>query len=286
MRSIWIILLFMPFLAFTQQPAPAPGQDIKVGLVLSGGGAKGMAHIGALKVIEEAGVRIDFIGGTSMGAIVGALYSSGYSANQLDSLFSSNDFSVLIQDELPRTAKPFYEKEAEERYALTLPFQKFKVSIPVALSGGQNIYNELVEALYHVKDISDFNELPIPFFCIATDVETGEEVLLNKGYLPEAIMASGTFPSLFMPAEVDGRILIDGGVLNNYPVDRVRALGADIIIGVDVQHGLRGREELNSATEVLLQINNYRTVGKMEEKRLKTDVYIKPEMEQYSVIDF
>ena len=140
--------------------------------------------------------------------------------------------------------------------------------------------------LYHVKDISDFNELPIPFFCIATDVETGEEVLLNKGYLPEAIMASGTFPSLFMPAEVDGRILIDGGVLNNYPVDRVRALGADIIIGVDVQHGLRGREELNSATEVLLQINNYRTVGQMEEKRLKTDVYIKPDMQQYSVIDF
>ena len=286
MRSILIILLFTPFLAFAQQPAPASGQDIKVGLVLSGGGAKGMAHIGALKVIEEAGVRIDFIGGTSMGAIVGALYSSGYTATQLDSLFKSNDFSVLIQDELPRTAKPFYEKEAEERYALTLPFQKFKVSIPAALSGGQNIYNELVEALYHVKDISDFNELPIPFFCIATDVETGEEVLLNKGYLPEAIMASGTFPSLFMPAEVDGRILIDGGVLNNYPIDRVRALGADIIIGVDVQHGLRGREELNSATEVLLQINNYRTVGQMEEKRLKTDVYIKPDMQQYSVIDF
>ncbi|MGB5317061.1 MAG: patatin-like phospholipase family protein, partial [Robiginitalea sp.] len=254
----------MPFLAFPQAPTPAPQQDIKVGLVLSGGGAKGMAHIGVLKVIEEAGVRIDYIGGTSMGAIVGALYSSGYSATQLDSLFKSNDFSVLIQDELPRTAKPFYEKEAAERYALTLPFQKFKVSIPAALSGGQNIYNELVQALYHVKDISDFNELPIPFFCIATDVETGEEVLLNKGYLPEAIMASGTFPSLFMPAEVDGKILIDGGVLNNYPIDRVRALGADIIIGVDVQHGLRVREELNSATEVLLQINNYRTVGQMK----------------------
>ena len=285
MRSVLIILLFIPFLGSTQQQKPN-GENLKVGLVLSGGGAKGMAHIGALKVIEEAGVRIDFIGGTSMGAIVGALYASGYSAIQIDSLFSRNDFGVLIQDELPRTAKPFYEKEAAERYALTLPFNKFKVSIPAALSGGQNIYNELVQALYHVKDISDFNDLPIPFFCIATDVETGEEILLNKGYLPGAIMASGTFPSLFMPAEVDGRILIDGGVLNNYPIDRVRALGADLIIGIDVQHGLRGRDELNSATEVLLQINNYRTVSHMKEKSLKTEVYIKPEMESYSVIDF
>lgn len=285
MRHIWIFVFLLPMLVCAQAGVKE-GDDLKVGLVLSGGGAKGMAHIGALKVIEEAGIRIDYIGGTSMGAIVGALYSSGYSVAQLDSLFKSNDFSVLIQDELPRTAKPFYEKEASDRYALSLPFNNFKVSIPAALSGGQNIYNQLVQALYHVKDISDFNELPIPFFCIATDVETGEEVLLDQGYLPEAIMASGTFPSLFMPSEVDGRILIDGGVLNNYPVDRVRAMGAELIIGVDVQHGLRGREELNSATEVLLQINNYRTVGQMKEKALKTDLYIKPEMEQYSVIDF
>ncbi|MDM9631285.1 patatin-like phospholipase family protein [Robiginitalea aurantiaca] len=285
MRSLWILLLMLPVVASSQTPVDQD-EDLKVGLVLSGGGAKGMAHIGALKIIEEAGIRIDYIGGTSMGAIVGALYASGYSAAQLDSLFRSNDFSVLIQDQLPRTAKPFYEKEAAARYALSLPFNNFKVSIPAALSGGQNIYNELVEALYHVKDVSDFNELPIPFFCIATDVETGEEIMLDQGYLPEAIMASGTFPSLFMPAEVDGRILIDGGVLNNYPVDRVRAMGAELIIGVDVQHGLRGREELNSATEVLLQINNYRTVGQMEEKALKTDLYIKPDMDRFSVIDF
>lgn len=285
MGRIWFFLLFLPILVCAQTPENG-ADDLKVGLVLSGGGAKGMAHIGALRVIEEAGIRIDYIGGTSMGAIVGALYASGYSSDQLDSLFRSNDFSELIQDELPRTAKPFYEKEAADRYALSLPFNKFKVSIPAALSGGQNIYNELVKALYHVKDISDFNDLPIPFFCIATDVETGEEILLNQGYLPGAIMASGTFPSLFMPAEVDGRLLIDGGVLNNYPVDRVRDMGAELIIGVDVQHGLRRREKLNSATEVLLQINNYRTVGQMADKILKTDLYIRPEMDSFSVIDF
>ena len=155
-------------------------KPVKVGLVLSGGGAKGFAHIGALKVIEEAGIEIDFIGGTSMGAIVGALYASGYSANQLDSIFRSTNFTELIQDNLPRDAKTFYEKENSEKYALTLPFNNFKISFPSAISSGQNIYNKLVKMLYHVHEIEDFNKLPIPFFCIATNVETGDEVLLNK----------------------------------------------------------------------------------------------------------
>lgn len=283
------LLLLLFLIAFPLYPVCGQqrgGEDVKVGLVLSGGGAKGMAHIGALRVIEDAGVRIDYIGGTSMGAIVGALYASGYSADQLDSLFTQTDFTDLIQDNLPRSAKTFYEKEDSERYALTLPFNNFRITFPQAISGGQNIYNELVRALYHVKDVNDFSELPIPFFCVATDVETGEEILLTSGYLPEAIMASGTFPSLFEPTEVDGRVLIDGGVLNNYPVDEVRAMGADLIIGVDVQHGLRDREALLSATEILLQINNYRTVGQMVEKTARTDVYIKPDMDPYSVIDF
>ncbi|SHI40026.1 patatin-like phospholipase family protein [Pseudozobellia thermophila] len=260
--------------------------DLKIGLVLSGGGAKGMAHIGALKVIEEAGVEIDYIGGTSMGAIVGALYAAGYSAVQLDSIFRKTDFTDLIEDNLPRSAKTFYEKENSERYSITLPFDNFKVSVPPALSGGQNIYNELVRLLYPVKDIVDFNELPIPFLCIATNVETGEEVMLNKGYLPEAVMASGALPSLFAPAQIDGQMLIDGGVVNNYPIDEVRNMGADIIIGVDVQHGLKDREALLSATEILLQINNYRTALDMEEKAKRTDIYIKPDISGFSVIDF
>ncbi len=258
----------------------------KVGLVLSGGGAKGMAHIGALKVIEEAGVKIDYIGGTSMGAIVGALYASGYSASELDSLFRNTDLASLIQDNFPRGAKSFYEKEDSERYALTLPFNDFKVTFPKGLSGGQNIYNELVGLLYHVRNVQDFKKLPIPFFCIATDIETGSEVVLERGYLPEAIAASGSLPSLFEPIEVDGRILIDGGVLNNYPVEELKARGAEIIIGVDVQHGLRDREELLSATEILLQINNFRTVGAMKDKAGLTDIYIKPDIDEFSVIDF
>jgi NTE family protein len=261
-------------------------KDKKIGLVLSGGGAKGLAHIGALKVIEEAGVKIDYIGGTSMGAIIGALYASGYSAKELDSLFRATDFGALIQDNLPRNAKTFYEKEDSERYALTLPFNNFKVTVPPAYSGGQNIYNELVRLLYHVKDVDDFSKLPIPFVCIATNIETGKEVVLNSGYLPAAIMASGTLPSLFEPSSIDDKILIDGGVVNNYPIDKVIELGADIVIGVDVQHGLSNRESLLSATEILLQINNYRTVEDMIKKSLKTDIYIQPKIENFSVIEF
>ncbi|RRQ50848.1 patatin [Maribacter algicola] len=268
-----------------------PGQNHeskkqKVGLVLSGGGAKGLAHIGALRVIEEAGVEIDYVGGTSMGAIVGALYAAGYTADQLDSIFRATDFVNLIQDNLPRNAKTFYEKEDSERYALTLPFDNFKVSVPTAFSGGQNIYNELVRLLYHVKDVNDFSQLPIPFVCIATDIETGEEVVLDSGYLPQAIMASGTLPSLFEPSSIDGRVLIDGGVVNNYPIDKVRNMGADVIIGIDVQHDLSKRDALLSATEILSQINNYRTVRDMMEKSKKTDIYIKPDIEAFSVIEF
>lgn len=258
----------------------------KIGLVLSGGGAKGLAHIGALKVIEEAGVQIDFIGGSSMGAIIGAMYASGYTAHQLDSIFRATDFNELIEDNLPRSAKTFYEKEDSERYALTLPFDGFKVSVPSAFSGGQNIYNELVRILYHVKDIEDFSKLPIPFVCIATNIENGQEVVLDSGYLPEAIMASGTLPSLFAPANIDGKLLIDGGVVNNYPIEKVRAMGADIIIGIDVQQGLSDRESLLSATEILLQINNFQSVSRMVEKAADTDVYIKPDITDFTVIEF
>ncbi len=282
--------MFFIFLVGCSFAVQAQGQrekkDLKVGLVLSGGGAKGLAHIGALKVIEEAGVKIDYIGGTSMGAIIGALYASGYSAAQLDSIFKATDFLNLIQDNLPRNAKTFYEKEDSERYAITLPFDDFKISVPPAYSGGQNVYNELVRLLYHVKDVKDFSQLTIPFLCIATNVETGEEIVLDKGYLPEAIIASGTVPSLFEPAIIDGNVLIDGGVVNNYPIEEIKALGADIIIGVDVQHELSKREELSSATEILLQINNFRAAEAMHEKSKKTDIYIHPDMSDYSILDF
>ncbi len=282
-KILSIVFILMSIFSFSQENEK---KDLKVGLVLSGGGAKGLAHIGALKVIEESGVRIDYIGGTSMGAIIGALYASGYTAKQLDSLFNNTDFSTLIQDNIPRSAKTFYEKEESEKYALVLPFDNFKVGFPTGLSKGQNVYNLLSKLTAHVNSISDFSELPIPFFCVATDVESGKEVILDHGYLPRAVSASGALPSLFSPVIIDNRVLIDGGVVNNYPVDEVRAKGMDVIIGVDVQDSLKSRDNLKSAFDVLVQINNYRTIRDMVQKRKKTDIYIQPNIENFSAVSF
>ncbi|RZS99412.1 patatin-like phospholipase family protein [Aquimarina brevivitae] len=260
--------------------------DVKVGLVLSGGGAKGLAHIGALKVIEEIGIRIDYIGGTSMGAIVGALYASGYNAKQLDSIFRAADFDAFIQDELPRQAKTFYEREDAEKYAVTLPFDDFKIDLPKSLSKGQNFYNQFSRYTQHVNRIRNFDSLPIPFFCMATNIENGSQVLLDKGYLPEAVSASGALPSVFSPVEVDGILMTDGGVANNYPIKEIKAKGAEIVIGIDVQDSLMDRKELNSVTNIMLQISNFRTINDMKTKAPATDVYIKPAIEKFSVISF
>jgi NTE family protein len=258
----------------------------KIGLVLSGGGAKGFAHIGVLKVIEEAGIKIDYIGGTSMGAVIGGLYATGYNAAQIDSIFQSTNFDELLNDFIPRSSKNFYEKRNDELYALVLPFNNFKIGIPEALSKGMYNFNLLSRITRNVRHVKDFNQLPTPFLCIGTNIETGEQVLLNKGNLAQAMLASAAFPSLFSPIEIDGALLVDGGVANNYPIEEVRKLGADIIIGVDVQDDLMDRKELKNATKILVQITNLQSIAKMKNKIVDTDIYINPDIKNYGVISF
>lgn len=281
-----LAFLFSLFPSKIQAQEPIVPKKPKVGLVLSGGGAKGFAHIGVLKVLEEAGVEISYIGGTSMGAIVGGLYASGYNAKQIDSIFTDTDFDALLSDFIPRSSKNFYEKKNDEMYAITLPFNKMRIGIPTALSRGMYNYNLLNKLLFKVRHERDFNKLPIPFLCVATDIETGEEVLLNKGYLPQALLASGAFPTLFSPVEIDGRLLVDGGVTNNFPVEELKKLGADYIIGVDVQDDLKDRKSLRDATKILGQISNLQMIEKMKEKIKLTDIYLKPDISDYSVISF
>ena len=259
---------------------------VRFGITLSGGGARGIAHIGVLSALEKYGIKPQIIAGTSMGAIVGSLYASGYSGKELDSIFRSLDFNKLINDDLPRASKAFYERNNSERYAVTLPFDNFKIKLPSALSRGQNVYGLISKLTLHVTDINDFSKLPIPFFCIATNAETGKEVILDKGVLAQAVMASGALPSLFQPVFIDGEMLIDGGVVNNYPIDELREKGIDVIIGVDVQDDLATRKELTSAPDVLLQINNFRTINDMKLKSKKTDVYIKPNITDFNVVSF
>lgn len=262
-----------------------PSGDLKVGLVLSGGGAKGFAHIGVLKVLEENNVRVDYIAGTSMGAIVGGLYASGYTANELDSIITKTNFTSLIQDLIPRGAMTFYEKKESERYVLTLPFDKFKLGFPSGISRGQNVYSLLSRLTKHVSHIDDFSKLPIPFLCIATDIETTEEVILDSGSLAQAISASGALPSLFNPKYIDGKLLLDGGIVNNFPVNEIKSK-VDIIIGVDVQDGLRDKNELNSIVDVLMQLSTFTTTRGMEHKKDEVDVYMHPVIDEYTVMSF
>ncbi|MGA8853887.1 MAG: patatin-like phospholipase family protein [Christiangramia sp.] len=279
-------LLAFLFFSFTLLSYGQEKDEPKIGLVLSGGGAKGLAHIGVLKVLEEEGVKIDYIGGTSMGAIIGGLYASGYTANELDSIFNQTNFDILIQDDLPRRAKTFYEKEDSEKYAITLPFDNFDISFPTGLFRGQNIYNLMSRLTIHVSDVNDFSKLPIPFFCVAANVETGEAVILDKGSLAKAISASGAIPTILSPIKIDDQLLTDGGVANNYPVEELRRRGADIIIGVDVQDSLVKREKLRSVFEIMSQISNFRTINDMKEKIPLTDIYIKPDISPFSVMSF
>ncbi|GAA4889935.1 patatin-like phospholipase family protein [Flaviramulus aquimarinus] len=282
-----IILSLFLLISFSAKAQNEKQEDTpKVGLVLSGGGAKGLAHIGVLKVIDSLGVKVDYIGGTSMGAIIGAIYASGYSGKQLDSIFQVVDFDNIIKDDLPRSSTAFHERNNMEKYAVKLPFNDFKIKLPSALSRGQNTYSLLLKLLLHVNEVDDFTKLPIPFFCIATNIENGQQVMLDKGNLTQSIMASGALPSLFQPVRINDEILIDGGVVNNYPIDELRAKGMDIIIGVDVQDELANRDELTSAPEVLLQINNFRTINDMKLKVKKTDVYIKPNIKGFNVVSF
>ena len=286
LRSYSIFYFLFSVLFFSQFTFAQEQKKPKIGLVLSGGGAKGFAHIGVLKVLEEAGVKVDYIGGTSMGAVVGGLYASGYNAAQIDSIFQATDFNELINDFIPRSSKNFYERRNDESYALALPFNKFKIGIPEALSKGMYNYNLLSRITRNVRHIKDFNKLPTPFLCIGTNIETGKEVLLNKGNLAQAMIASSAFPSLFSPVEIDGEILVDGGVVNNYPIEEVRKLGADFIIGVDVQHDLLDRNQLKDATKILIQITNLHSIERMKKNVDNTDIYIRPDITQYSVISF
>jgi len=286
LKNLVIILLLLQTHCMLSQEETTQQEDIKVGLVLSGGGAKGLAHIGVLKVLEEAGVRIDYIGGTSMGAMIGALYSSGYSAYELDSIITSFDYTQLMQDKLPRKSKSIYQKGNTEKYAITLPIKNGSIALPSAVSKGQNVFNLLSQLTEHVHEVDDFSKLPIPFFCVATNLETGNAEVLETGFLPQAIRASGSFPTLLGPVEIDGKLLTDGGVVNNFPVDIMRQKGIDFIIGVDVQDKLKDKEGLNSAPDILMQIVSFQMYDDVEQKLKETDLYMHPDISNYNVVSF
>ena len=284
MNKLFILTFIFVFsLSFSQEKKR---DNPLVGLVLSGGGAKGLAHIGVLKTLDSLGVRVDYIAGTSMGAVIGALYASGYTGKQLDSIVRSTNFDLLISDKVPRNSKTFYERKNAEKYVLSLPFNNFKLQLPSSISKGQNVFNLLSKLTLGVSGINNFNKLPIPFYCIATDIQTGEQVILDKGNLAQAIAASSALPTLFQPVELNNKLLMDGGITNNFPIEGLLTKNLDYLIGVDVQDDLFQDEDLNSASNIILQINNFRALEDLKEKSKLSDIYIKPDVTDFSIISF
>ena len=274
--------LLLPFSLYSQE------QCKKVGVVLSGGGAKGMAHIKALKVIEEAGIPIDYIAGTSMGAIVGGLYAIGYTPEQLDSMVRKQNWTFLLSDRIKRSAMSLTDRERSEKFIVSIPFTKSPKD--AASSGGiikgQNLANLFSDLTMGYHDSINFDKLPIPFACVAANVVNGEQIIFHNGILSTAMRASMAIPGVFTPVRQDSMVLVDGGIVNNYPADVVKAMGADVIIGVDVQNALKKADKLNSAPDILGQIVDITCQSNHEKNVDLTDTYIRVNVDGYSSASF
>ena len=258
-----------------------------VAVVLSGGGAKGMAHIGALEVIKKVGIPIDYYVGTSMGAIIGGLSSIGYSPEQLDSMVRIQNWSMLLSDRIPRVNQNIQDRETAEKYIISVPFaMKMKLPQGGGLIKGQNLDNLFSELTIGYHDSLDFNKLPVPFACVSDNIVNGKEVNFHSGVLSQAMRASMAIPGVFTPVRMDSMVLVDGGVINNYPVNVAKAMGADYIIGIDVQSNLKPASELGTAPSILGQLINL--MGEeMYKKNLKqSDVVIKVDVKGYSAASF
>lgn len=278
----WLMALLVCFSA-TAQELPRK----RVGLVLGGGGAKGAAEVGVLKVLEEAKIPVDYIAGTSIGAIVGGLYAIGYAPADLDSLFRTQDWAFLLSDQVKRESTTFQSREESEVYLIQVPLSGVrKVGLPTGYQSGQNLVNLFSKLTVGYHESRDFSTLPVPFRCVAVDLISGKERVLSSGSLPEAMRASMSIPGVFTPVDSANAMLVDGGALNNFPVDVVRDMGADVVIGVDLSNGLLQREELGSATGVVRQLINIMGREKYERNKAATDVYINPKLKGFYSMSF
>lgn len=261
------------------------GNRPRIGLVLSGGGAKGIAHVGVLKVLEELDIPIDYIGGTSMGSIIGGMYAYGYTAHELDSILKAADWGVLLNDK-PDWTDVYYSNKTN--YILRLPFGfgENATITPIGFLKGQHINNlfyTLTSQAYKSKNFKEFN---IPFFCVAADIGEGKIVYLEEGNLAQAMRASMAVPGVFAPVKMGDKLMVDGGVLNNFPVDYMQTKGVDIIIGVDVGFAYSGIQGVNSFMDVLEEVIFMGSKGKVMDNRLNCDVFIQPNMKGYSTTSF
>jgi NTE family protein len=258
----------------------------KIGLTLSGGGAKGLAHIGILEAIDSAGLRVDCITGTSMGSIVGSLYAAGYSGKEIEKIARDLDWPFLFSGKPSIRNVNIDEKTEFDNYALEVPFQKGRFKITSGIIEGQELWLKFQELFLPIYDIKDFSKFSIPFKCVATDISTGKAVVLDQGELVTAIRASMAIPSIFTPIDYKDTKLVDGGVVRNFPVRDVKSMGADYVIGVNLSQGLLHAKELNSAIDILYQIGFYKDADDFQQERRLCNLLIEPPLERFSAASF
>ena len=259
-----------------------------VALVLAGGGARGTAHIGVMKFLEEKGIPIDFVAGTSMGGLMGGLYSMGYSADEIDQLIRGIDWDVMMSDEIPTEYYSYDQKRYKSTYILSFPFdkEKFIKSLPTGVKNGLNIYNMMSSVSVGYQGDLDFMDLPIPFCCVAAEIATQTEKHWTSGSLISALRSTMSILGYFRPVRVDSMILSDGGTKNNFPVDVAKAAGADIIIGVEL-YMPREHSEINNIADVLLQTTQYSGSLEAHNRAMKNStVYITPDLTGYTSLSF
>ena len=308
-----VICLLQASLCHAQQQGVATifAERPKVALVLSGGGARGAAHVGVIRLLEEMKIPIDIVTGTSMGAIVGAMYAIGYTADEMDSLLMVQDWNVLLGNGVPRTIQPYALRKAEQQYQVNIPYTRTgraeataryrdagikvqknslrafpKVLTRPGLIDGQNLLNLFTELTIDYHDSIPYGLLPRAYACVATDLVTGNAVVLDRGFLAESMRASMSIPGVFYPIYKGNQVLVDGGVVNNYPVDVARAMGADIVIGVDLSTGMATPHSLQTFPAIFERLIG--TLGSDLRRRnvLNTDILIRPQVAGFPVMGF
>ncbi|QTN38314.1 patatin-like phospholipase family protein [Cryomorphaceae bacterium] len=279
MRRIFLLLLLCLALGASAQERP------KLGLVLSGGGAKGALHVGVLKAMEEAGLRPDFIAGTSMGSVVGGLYAIGYSADEIEQILMTMDWDLVLSNQVPLNYISFEEKEYYNRYLVEFPIEGTSLKLPSGLIEGQVLGEFMRYYLWTAKEYENFDEFPIVYRCVGTNVATGEPILFDRGDLATAIRSSMALPTAFTAVEVDSVLVVDGGVVDNFPVEQLIQLGADKIIGVNV--GTKLKEPTpESMVGILMSLAMIPSAKRLPQEIEDCDIYIEPDLGPYSTASF
>lgn len=286
MNTRTCILFFVVFAGWSLTASPQKPNRPKIGLTLSGGAAKGLAHIGILKAIDSAGLKVDYVTGTSMGSIIGGLYAAGYSADSIEKMSHTIDWDLLLSNQSSLSSMLMEEKEEYGRYDVELPWQANRFRLPSGVLESQELWLKLAELFSPVVGSKDFTSFNIPFKCIATDIGTGEAVVISKGDIVSAVRASMAIPSLFTAIDYEGRKLVDGGIVRNFPVKDVKEMGADIVIGSNVAAGLSPGNKVVNAFQVLFQVAFFREAEDRKNEVPLCNIYVPIPLENYTMGSF